>query len=53
MKKFKKLFFLLLVLLLCTIGTIDVNAARIIRDEDNDLGVVLWFFRRWKLLCRN
>lgn len=49
MKKFRKLFFcffLLLVLLLCTIGTIDVNAARIIRDEDNDLGVVLWFFRR-------
>ena len=49
MKKFRKLFFfffLLLILLLCTIGTIDVNAARIIRDEDNDLGVVLWFFRR-------
>lgn len=45
MKKFKRIFFgvaLLVVLCIFTIGTISVNAARMIREDDNDLGVVLY-----------
>lgn len=45
MKKFKRIFFgvvLLVVLCIFAIGTISVNAARMIREDDNDLGVVLY-----------
>lgn len=45
MKQFKRIFYgvvLLVVLCIFSIGIISVNAARMIREDDNDLGVVLY-----------
>ena len=46
MKKFKKLFFVILlfvVVCISAMGNVSVNAAKVvIKEEDNDLGVVLY-----------